>query len=145
MSAPASPSIPPRIGDPALTKALRKAFIEHGVLLFPRIGTSPDVHVALSRCFGTLQVHPVNKNQVEGFPEVVDMSYTPPTRPGDLSYHAVYRIEGRELAGWLPWHFDLSYMTEINHGSMLRRAGSTARGRAHRLHGPHPPVRSPAR
>lgn len=111
---------PATIGDPALTRALREAFTEYGVLLFPHIGTSPEVHVALSRCFGALQVHPVNKNQVDGFPEVVDMSYAPPARPGDLSYHAVYRIEGRELAGWLPWHFDLSYMTEINHGSMLR-------------------------
>lgn len=111
---------PAEIGDPALTRALRQAFADYGVLLFPRIGTSPDIHVALSRCFGTLQVHPVNKNQVPGFPEVVDMSYTPPKQPGDLSYHAVYRVEGRELAGWLPWHFDLSYMAEINHGSMLR-------------------------
>jgi taurine dioxygenase len=48
------------------------------------------------------------------------MSYAPPARPGDLSYHAVYEIEGRALAGWLPWHFDLSYMPAINRGSMLR-------------------------
>jgi taurine dioxygenase len=111
---------PEQLEQPAVRTALQDAFVRYGVLLFPGFGTSPERHVALSRCFGELQIHPVNTNQIPGFPEVVDMSYTPPTRPGDLSYHAVYEIEGRALAGWLPWHFDLSYMPAINRGSMLR-------------------------
>jgi len=105
---------------PGMHAALQAAFVQYGVLLFPGLGTSPEIHVAVTRCFGDLEVHPVNTNQVPGFPEIVDMSYAPPARPGELSYHAVYEIEGRALAGWLPWHFDLSYRTAINRGSMLR-------------------------
>jgi taurine dioxygenase len=125
--APLSPHVgasirlePGQLDQPAVRDALQAAFVQYGVLLFPGFGVSPERHVALSRCFGELQVHPVNTNQIAGFPEIVDMSYVPPVRPGDLSYHAVYEIEGRALAGWLPWHFDLSYMPAINRGSMLR-------------------------
>ncbi len=111
---------PAGLEQPSVRQALQDAFVRYGVLLFPGFGVSPELHVRLSRCFGELQVHPVNTNQVAGFPEIVDMSYTPPAKPGTLSYHAVYEIDGRALAGWLPWHFDLSYMPAINRGSMLR-------------------------
>lgn len=109
-----------QLDQPGVGEALRAAWLRYGVLLFPGFGTSPERHVALTRCFGELLIHPVNTNQIPDFPEIVDMSYTPPARPGELSYHAVYEIEGRALAGWLPWHFDLSYMAAINRGSMLR-------------------------
>ena len=38
--------------------ALRQAWLEQGVLVFRGIGTSPEVQLELSRCFGELEPHP---------------------------------------------------------------------------------------
>jgi len=102
----------------ATRKALRDAFIQAGILVFPRAGTGPEAQLALSRCFGELQQHPVKEAWADGYPELVDVSYRP-GRPGQSTV-ALYEVDGRRRGGWLPWHSDLRYMSRINRGGILR-------------------------
>ena len=104
--------------DEDTRKALQGAFIQAGVLLFRRAGATPEAHLALSRCFGELQRHPVKENWVAGYPELVDISYRPPLQ-GDSSV-ALYDVDGERRGGWLPWHSDLMFMSKINRGGILR-------------------------
>ena len=104
--------------DDGARKALQHAFTLAGILLFRRAGTSPEAHLALSRCFGELQRHPVRENWAAGYPELVDISYRPALQGG--STVALYHVDGKRLGGWLPWHSDLRYMSKINRGGVLR-------------------------
>jgi N-acyl-D-aspartate/D-glutamate deacylase len=45
--------------DEATRSALYEVWLEAGILLFRGIGTSPERQLELSRCFGELEVHPV--------------------------------------------------------------------------------------
>jgi taurine dioxygenase len=104
--------------DDGARKALQHAFTLAGILLFRRAGTRPEAHLSLSRCFGELQRHPVKENWVAGYPELVDISYRPGRQGG--SSVALYEVDGTRRGGWLPWHSDLSYMSKINRGGVLR-------------------------
>jgi taurine dioxygenase len=112
--------------DGDTSKALQDAFIRSGILLFRRAGTTPEAHLALSRCFGELQRHPVKENWVPGYPDLVDISYRPSAQ-GDSSV-ALYEVDGRRLGGWLPWHSDLMFMSKINRGGILRSIRSPREG-----------------
>jgi taurine dioxygenase len=99
-------------------KALNDAFIQAGILVFPRAAAGPEAHLSLSRCFGELQQHPVREAWAEGYPELVDVSYRP-GRQGQSTV-ALYEVDGKRRGGWLPWHSDLRYMHTINRGGILR-------------------------
>src|SRR5437899_3930223 len=90
--------------DAGMQKALQDAFLQAGILVFPRAATSPEAHLALSRCFGELQRHPVSENWADGYPELVDISYRP--RLEGESSVALYEVDGQRRGGWLPWHSD---------------------------------------
>jgi taurine dioxygenase len=104
--------------DADTRNVLRDAFIQAGILLFRRAGATPEAHLALSRCFGELQRHPVRENWVAGYPDLVDISYRPSLQ-GQSSV-ALYEVDGKRRGGWLPWHCDLMYMSRINRGGILR-------------------------
>ena len=93
-------------------------FVESGVLLFRGIAQSPDSLLNLSRCFGEPGRHPVREVWVEGYPEIIDLSYRP--RTDGTSAQPVYQVNGQPRAGWQPWHCDLCYMDTINRGGILR-------------------------
>lgn len=112
--------------DTGARAELERIFIESGVLLFRGIGPRPETHLAISRCFGELEHHPVKEVWVEGHPELIDLAYAPsangpPNAP-------VYEVEGQARAGWLPWHADLFYMARINRGGILRAVKIPAAG-----------------
>jgi len=104
--------------DAGTRKALQDAFIQAGILVFPRATGGPEAQLALSRCFGELLQHPVKEAWAEGYPELVDVSYRP-GRPGESTV-ALYEVDGTCRGGWLPWHSDLRYMHRINRGGILR-------------------------
>ncbi|HEX4506380.1 MAG TPA: TauD/TfdA family dioxygenase [Alphaproteobacteria bacterium] len=104
--------------DAGTRKALLDAFIQAGILVFPGATGGPEAQLALSRCFGELQQHPVKEAWAEGYPELVDVSYRP-GRPGESTV-ALYEVDGRCRGGWLPWHSDLRYMSKVNRGGILR-------------------------
>ena len=78
--------------DPATAAALKATWLEHGVLLFRGIGTSPEAQLELSRCFGELEPHPIEKFRLAGYPELILLSNEDgPTGP-------VYDFGGENLA-----------------------------------------------
>ena len=100
--------------DPATAAALKATWLEHGVLLFRGIGTSPEVQLELSRCFGELEPHPIEKFRLAGYPELILLSNEDgPTGP-------VYDFDGVEITQRIPWHTDLAFTTTPNAGALLR-------------------------
>jgi taurine dioxygenase len=96
----------------AVRRALYDLWIDRGVILF-RGESSPDFHVELSKCFGSLEKHIFPETWVEGRAELVKIKYY----PDDGN---VYEVDGQMRGGWLPWHSDLFYSDSINRGGILR-------------------------
>lgn len=103
--------------------ALRNLWLEHGVLVFPGIGTSPARQVRLSRCFGELEPHPIPRFRHPEHPELILLTNQDgPTGP-------VYDFgDGIAIHGRIPWHTDLAFKTTPNAGALLRMVRKTANG-----------------
>ena len=79
--------------DPATAAALRETWIAHGIVLFRRMADSPEALLALSRCFGELEVHPIPRFRLEGHPELILLTNKDgPTGP-------VYQFDGERVHG----------------------------------------------
>lgn len=101
--------------DVATTQALNDAWLEHAILLFRRIGTSNERHLRLSRCFGELEVHPVESIRLPGHEEIIYLAQ----KAGERQ-QMTYRFDGEPIVGRIPWHTDLIYTTTPNRGAILR-------------------------
>lgn len=88
---------------------IKKAHLEHGVLVFRDQELTPEEHIAFSRRFGALLVHPMTQFNLEGSPEILMVS---------SDKHPDGRPKGIADAGRY-WHTDMSYMTEPALGSLL--------------------------
>lgn len=97
-----------RLSDEVFTQ-IKKAHLEHGVLVFRDQELTPEEHIAFSRRFGPLQVHPMMQFNLEGAPEILMVS---------SDRHPDGRPKGIADAGRY-WHTDMSYMTEPALGSLL--------------------------
>ncbi|OCC24445.1 hypothetical protein MB02_07675 [Croceicoccus estronivorus] len=107
---------------PATAEALREAWLEHGVLVFKGIGTSPEVQLRLSRCFGELEPHPIPKFRHPDYPELILL-----TNQGG-SAGPVYDFDGTAICGRIPWHTDLAFTTTPNAGALLHMIRKTDDG-----------------
>ena len=97
--------------DPATASELYSAWLEHGVLLFRNVGSIPE-HLAISRAFGELELHPL--------PDMRDPEEPYFMRLGDDSGPA-YVYDGTDLRrGRIAWHRDTAYTRGICKGAMLR-------------------------
>ena len=97
-----------RLSD-AEFRQIKQAHLEHGVLVFRDQELEPQEHIAFSRRFGPLQVHPMMQFNLEGAPEILMVS---------SDKHPDGRPKGIADAGRY-WHTDMSYMTEPALGSLL--------------------------
>ena len=88
---------------------IRKAHLEHGVVVFRDQELTPGQHIAFSARFGPLQVHPMMQFNLEGAPEILMVS---------SDRHPDGRPKGIADAGRY-WHTDMSYMAEPALGSLL--------------------------
>ena len=88
---------------------IREAHLQHGVLVFRDQELTPEQHIAFSRRFGALLVHPMMQFNLEGRPEILMVS---------SDKHPDGRPKGIADAGRY-WHTDMSYMTEPALGSLL--------------------------
>jgi taurine dioxygenase len=93
------------------TQELYAAWLEYGILLFRDIDTA-ERHLALSKCFGELEVHPKPELRAEENP-----FFFPLGRPPIIA-----RVfDEREVkVGRIPWHRDTAFVPDICKGSMLR-------------------------
>ncbi len=101
--------------DPALRAEINAIFEAKGVIVFEDVQPSGQMHVALSDVFGPLKEHPSKAvpRVGEGMPGVIDMAYRP-------NSDGLIAFDGREVAQWLPWHFDHAYNNELNRAGVLR-------------------------
>ena len=100
--------------DESTRRGLYGVWLDAAIVLFRGIGTSTERQLALSRCFGELEVHPVESIRLEGNDEVIQLS-----NKGDVKL-ALYRFDGQPVAGRILWHTDLIYTTTPNRGALLR-------------------------
>jgi taurine dioxygenase len=100
--------------DESTRRELGDLWLDAGILLFRGIGTSTERQLALSRCFGELEVHPVESIRLPGNDEVITLS-----NKGD-SRQALYHFDGEAIVGRILWHTDLIYTTTPNRGALLR-------------------------
>lgn len=101
---------------------LRELWLEKGVILFRGIGTSPEAQLRLSRCFGELEPHPLEKFRMPGDPELILLT----NQDGPVG--PVYEYDGVPVYGRIPWHTDLAFTTTPNAGAILRMVQKTETG-----------------
>jgi taurine dioxygenase len=102
--------------DDAARAAIKDLFEREGLIVFEDVEPSAEMQVALSTVFGPLKDHPVKAvDRVDGdtMPGVIDMN----RRPFESS---IVEIDGAQLTGWLPWHFDHCYNDQLNRAGVLR-------------------------
>jgi taurine dioxygenase len=92
-------------------RELYAAWLEYGILLFRGVDTA-ERHLALSRCFGELEIHPKPELRAEE-----NAFFFPLGRPPIVA--RVY--DEREVkVGRIPWHRDTAFVPDICKGAMLR-------------------------
>ncbi|MDG2003110.1 MAG: TauD/TfdA family dioxygenase [Novosphingobium sp.] len=97
--------------SPEEKQALNQAWLDYGVLLFRGID-SAEQHLALSRCFGELEIHPIKELRDEDNPFFFPLG-------GPPMVAQVYDEQDIRV-GRIPWHRDTAFRPEICKGSMLR-------------------------
>jgi taurine dioxygenase len=97
--------------DPGVAAGLRQAWLDHGILLFRDIQDS-EQHLALSRCFGDLEIHPFPEIRCKDNPLLVQI--------GGRNRGPAYVYDGQLKIGRIPWHRDTAYTPDICKGAMLR-------------------------
>jgi taurine dioxygenase len=103
------------LSDPDAQRSLSELWLEHGLVVFRGLPDDPETHIRLSGIFGEPAHHPLKEVLgIRARPLLADVVADP--ERGDI----VELEDGRELLAWLPWHFDLAYMTVINRGGILR-------------------------
>ena len=110
-----------RIGE-ATRRALYEAWLKAGILLFRGIGTSSERQLTLSRCFGELDVHPIEAIRLAGQPEIICLSSKGDNDP------ILHSFDGEVVAGMIPWHTDLIYTPTPCRGGLLRMVERPAKG-----------------
>lgn len=99
--------------DPEVRAELYDAWLQHGVLVFRGV-ESNEHHLALSRCFGELEMHPIAEARSDEDPAFLELggaTRTPPAYVYDETELRVNRIV---------WHRDTAYTPYICKGAMLR-------------------------
>jgi len=90
-------------------RRISDAWLEHLVLVFPDQVLTNEQHIAFSRRFGTLEIHPSRKHNVKNYPELLLL-----TNRRDAAGNYVSLRDGGSI-----WHSDLSYMAEPSRCSLL--------------------------
>lgn len=108
--------------DEMTRQALYDVWVEAGILLFRRIGTSAERHLALSRCFGTLEVHPVPVIRLAEHPEIISLKSTGDTEP------VIHYFDGEPIADRSAWHTDTIFTPSPCRGGLLRMVHKSATG-----------------
>lgn len=110
-----------RIDDPATRSALYADWMDHGVLIFRGLPVTNAEHLALSRVFGELELHPLPEIRNAEEPLLMDLGGKKATR--------AFVYDGDKLrVDKIAWHRDTAYTVEIAKGAMLRLVERPAEG-----------------
>ncbi|MDA0703701.1 MAG: TauD/TfdA family dioxygenase [Proteobacteria bacterium] len=88
--------------DDEVVAEIRRAFLDHLIVVFRDQTLTPEEHVALARRFGTPERHPMVR-AVEGHPEII----------------AVTKLEHETANFGGIWHYDLTFQAKPAIGSLL--------------------------
>jgi taurine dioxygenase len=96
------------LDEPSFAR-VKRAHLEHGVVVFRDQHLTAEQHIGFSARFGPLQVHPMSQFNLDGAPQILLVSNDrhPDGRPVGIADAGRY------------WHTDMSYMQEPALGSML--------------------------
>jgi taurine dioxygenase len=96
--------------DAATAERLRADLAEHRVLVLSGLDLDHATHVAFSRQFGPLDVYPVHKYLVPGFPELLTISNI------FQNGKPIGLYDGDDM---VEWHTDYSWRTVMSRASLL--------------------------
>jgi len=103
--------------DDAVRRQLSEVFEDRGVVVFKDLDMSDALHFELAQVFGPLQNYALPVSQRELTTEE-DKASKPQLL--DLEIDSLSEVDGEQVAGVLPWHFDSNYVGNINRGGVLR-------------------------
>ena len=106
--------------DPDVRALLYDAWLAHGFLLFRGVATV-EQHLAISRCFGELEIHPMPEVRSQVHPLLIDIGG--PKRNVSYVYDEAEMRQNR-----IPWHRDTAYTPDICKGAMLRMVEAPPEG-----------------
>ena len=102
-----------RLGDTRLQQALYADWMKYGLLVFRDTPVDNAQHLALSRCFGELEMHPLPQLRNVDEPLLIQLGGNTPDK--------AYVYDGDKLlVGRVAWHRDTAYTADIAKGAMLR-------------------------
>jgi taurine dioxygenase len=104
--------VPGSESDPGFARALYEAWLEYGILLFRNVSTA-EQHIALSRCLGELEIHPVVKARAPEDPRFIEIG-------GSKLSPAIVFDEDHLRVNCVAWHRDTAFSVDICKGAMLR-------------------------
>lgn len=100
---------PTRALSPDMVSEVRTAWLKHQVLVFPEMRMSVDEHIAFSRNFGELELHPIPAARHPQHPEVMVVT----NKPADDGKPSLTAETGRQ------WHSDGAFTLRPPTGSLL--------------------------
>ncbi len=106
------------LDDEEVCDQLRNVFEERGVIVFRKLeDMSDDLHQKVSRVFGPLQNFALPVSQKK---KTLEEDKAGKAELLKLEMDSLCEVEGRQVAGVRPWHFDSAYVGNINRGGVLR-------------------------
>jgi taurine dioxygenase len=104
--------------EPETAAGLYRAWLDHGFLLFRGVSTV-EQHLALTRCFGELEIHPVPEVRSKTNPYLIELGA--PFGGGGARVPTVFVFDGTDMRiNRIAWHRDTAYAPDICKGAMLR-------------------------
>lgn len=104
--------------DEATVQAIRRVWIDKGVLLFRGAGQDDEAQMRLSRLFGEMEPAATADMNDPNNKFMMTLAYDPEDTAPRFQQH--YNVGGLDRAGWLGWHWDQSFMPTIVRGAVLR-------------------------
>lgn len=104
--------------DAATAEAIRNTWIEKGILLFRGGAQDDEAQMRLSRLFGEMEPAATADMNDPNNAFMMTLAYDPEDKTPRFQQH--YNVDGLDVAGWLGWHWDQSFMPTIVRGAVLR-------------------------
>lgn len=104
--------------------AIRSAWVEHGVAVFPEAIHNNDEHLRLSWCFGEPQPAVTKKLNTDECPFMMILDF----EPVKGAQQNVMEVDGVKVNCWLGWHWDQAFVPEIVRAGCLRITEPATKG-----------------
>jgi len=104
--------------DDEAAQAIRDLWIDKGILLFRGAGNDDEAQMRLSRVFGEMEPSATAAMNDPNNRFMMTLKYDPADKLP--SFQQNYFASGHVRAGYIPWHWDQSFMPTIVRGAILR-------------------------